>query len=571
MKYSDWATLPARFAEQIARSRLMEAARRILAATLPEQAAVDAAFAELLESGVEDLSKLAVLAAGNAAAGDRLLVQRAATAQNASIRFDVLMGALARLGSFAIATDPQWGAIGDGAANNAPALQGALDWLESQGGGLLVLPFGVFGVSAQVIVPDNCRIHAMGTRSSSIKALATFPIGTAVLRLGRSTDVDLYDCRAENLAINCNGIAGSVGVFSTQAQEHSGLHNVLVSGFVSKGAHFSGAGCQNFGVYRGEFLPHSSAAAGWVGVHCDTCASNSVIDDVTVNGANTNVLNAGTGVLLNATNFTLRRLHVENMDVGLDLQGDTMADLSGLYGASNPTVAMTTLLKVTNGRGIYRNLVKGGATNIVLDSVNNVTRTDATCEMYGGYDEIIGRRLVIYGQQPIVPSSAMLFVATNASNPAVEAQNSGSRAMQAGESILKVRNINGTDVGALVKLIATGNTTGIDCDAGLAAGFTTPAYGPSVATNAGQGNFHRVTVTNGTAFTIANPTNLQAGQTILYDVLNSSGGAMGVITWDTLFKLAGAFTNPANTKRRTISFYYDGTSLIEVNRAAADI
>ncbi len=37
------------------------------------------------------------------------------------------------------------------------------------------------------------------------------------------------------------------------------------------------------------------------------------------------------------------------------------------------------------------------------------------------------------------------------------------------------------------------------------------------------------------------------------------------------FRLAGAFTKPADTKRRTISFYNDGTAWVETNRAAADI
>lgn len=46
---------------------------------------------------------------------------------------------------------------------------------------------------------------------------------------------------------------------------------------------------------------------------------------------------------------------------------------------------------------------------------------------------------------------------------------------------------------------------------------------------------------------------------------------MGAITWNAVYKLAGAFTNPADTKRRTITFGYDGTNWVEQSRAAADI
>ena len=96
-------------------------------------------------------------------------------------------------------------------------------------------------------------------------------------------------------------------------------------------------------------------------------------------------------------------------------------------------------------------------------------------------------------------------------------------------------------------------------------------YSGTIATDANLSDIFTITATNGTAFTISNPTNPFAGRTITYDIKNSSGGAMGVVTWGAAFKLAGAFVNPANGLRRTISFYYDGTNWVETNRAAADI
>lgn len=97
------------------------------------------------------------------------------------------------------------------------------------------------------------------------------------------------------------------------------------------------------------------------------------------------------------------------------------------------------------------------------------------------------------------------------------------------------------------------------------------AYSATIATDTNTGNVFPIVATNGTAFTISNPTNAALGKAVTYDIKNSSGGAMGAITWGAAFLLAGAFTNPANTKRRTITFYYDGTNWIETNRAAADI
>lgn len=106
----------------------------------------------------------------------------------------------------------------------------------------------------------------------------------------------------------------------------------------------------------------------------------------------------------------------------------------------------------------------------------------------------------------------------------------------------------------------------------LVGGYRDLTYSATIATDASlPSDTFKIAATNTTAFTISNPTNPTAGRKITYDITNSSGGVMGAITWGAAFKLAGAFTNPANTKRRTIGFYYDGTNWVETNRAAADI
>lgn len=78
---------------------------------------------------------------------------------------------------------------------------------------------------------------------------------------------------------------------------------------------------------------------------------------------------------------------------------------------------------------------------------------------------------------------------------------------------------------------------------------------------------------NTAAWNLANPTTdpLTTGTQITFDIKNSTGGTLGAITWGNKYLLAGSFTNPANSKRRTISFVWDGTNYVETNRAAADI
>jgi hypothetical protein len=95
-------------------------------------------------------------------------------------------------------------------------------------------------------------------------------------------------------------------------------------------------------------------------------------------------------------------------------------------------------------------------------------------------------------------------------------------------------------------------------------------YGTNVVITASLANRFRIPVTNGVAFTILNPISPRTGQRITIRIINTSGGAMGVITWDTAFKLS-AWTNPANGFSRSISFSYNGSNWIEESRTPADI
>jgi hypothetical protein len=102
----------------------------------------------------------------------------------------------------------------------------------------------------------------------------------------------------------------------------------------------------------------------------------------------------------------------------------------------------------------------------------------------------------------------------------------------------------------------------------------TPAYSASITPAANQGPWQTITVTNGTAFTINAPTfppGANDTATLTIEISNTSGGAMGVVTWNAAFKLVGgAFTNPATGNKRYIRFAWNGSAWVEIARAAAD-
>ncbi len=110
----------------------------------------------------------------------------------------------------------------------------------------------------------------------------------------------------------------------------------------------------------------------------------------------------------------------------------------------------------------------------------------------------------------------------------------------------------------------------------LAAGLTlnesqTLTYGVAIAADASKGSVLTVTATNATAFTISNPTNPSVGQLLEYTIRNNSGGGLGALTFDTLFKIGAAWTQPANGFSRSIAFRWNATNWVEKYRAAADI
>jgi hypothetical protein len=103
------------------------------------------------------------------------------------------------------------------------------------------------------------------------------------------------------------------------------------------------------------------------------------------------------------------------------------------------------------------------------------------------------------------------------------------------------------------------------------AGIVAPEYGTSISIDASAGRRFIITATNNTAFAIAAPTKPTLAQEIWVTVKNTSGGALGAITWNSAFKLGAAWTSPATANSRSIGFFYDGTNWIEFSRTAADV
>jgi hypothetical protein len=95
-------------------------------------------------------------------------------------------------------------------------------------------------------------------------------------------------------------------------------------------------------------------------------------------------------------------------------------------------------------------------------------------------------------------------------------------------------------------------------------------YSATISVDAKINSLCSISVTNGTAFTISTPTDGQEGQTLSLRIYNSSGGAMGTITWGSGYKMS-AWTNPASAYNRSITFNKQGGVWYEQSRTTVDI
>lgn len=95
-------------------------------------------------------------------------------------------------------------------------------------------------------------------------------------------------------------------------------------------------------------------------------------------------------------------------------------------------------------------------------------------------------------------------------------------------------------------------------------------FGGTITPDCSQGNEFVINATTAGAFTIAVPTNPKYQQRVTFSIRNASGGALGAVTWNAIFKLS-AWVSPANGFNRSIDYKFDGTNWIEVSRTPADV
>ena len=82
-----------------------------------------------------------------------------------------------------------------------------------------------------------------------------------------------------------------------------------------------------------------------------------------------------------------------------------------------------------------------------------------------------------------------------------------------------------------------------------------PTYGPTIAIDLSTGSYFPITITDGVAFTVSNPTKVPPvqGAQIIIALINASGGAIGAATFGTQYRVSGGATGFAGPTGSTAS------------------
>lgn len=287
------------------------------------------------------------------------------------------------------------------------------------------------------------------------------------------------------------------------------------------------------------------------------------------------VANAGVGMLVDGTSTT--KFSVKNSNFRINLRG--MEIRSGAnFTLQDCVFESNTLQGLFESNSDGRNLAFGLHINLWFENNNSVSGTrnqftlGTTATSSAWYP--LGNRWI----NGVINGSSVI----------------GQRAMDINLNCLRTV-FQGTrfggqvgDTGAIFVAAGTG-TIFDDCDAvdtfgsASAANYrqrfisqatvlqivTTP-YSASITIDAYTGSEFIITATNNTAFTINAPLHPNIGQSIEIMIRNTSGGALGAVTWDPIFKMS-AWAQPANANSRTIAFWYNGANWVQRFQATVDV
>jgi len=333
-----------------------------------------------------------------------------------------------------------------------------------------------------------------GRNQTQIQMDPTFPVSTPLVTINKAGGI--FGCTLRDLALDCNGVTGSIGVLLSGAQEGSGLWRVQVLGAKDAGVRINsaGAGSQQWALYD---VDCATVGAGTFGIDVGNSAGVGTIRRGTMSSSG----GAGTaGIRLNTGSAVrISDIHAEQYTYGIQVTSTGGgAEISNVVGHSS----LTSVVRIeagSNGTVLCSNIVLNGATNTIDDQSSTPANT---FNGWGGFYVVGGDA----GRQRFSSNSNVAWKINNAltTTGLITGQAglaiSGAASSFAGGTL----TVTGNDVSFRRPRADQGTIHVAGTDYGLSAGWGTSASLGIGSTNRDSRGF--LQVTSGTAAFGANPT-----------------------------------------------------------------
>lgn len=330
------------------------------------------------------------------------------------------------------------------------AITGAENTIGTRIGGAVLAPKGESVVNSPIVLPHRVSLRGLGRGVSNIRAGSSFTFsGTdAVVVLGE-TGTLAFNTFVEDVTIDCDDVADSVGVYSECAQEQSGLSRVLVEDCKKYGVHMAqGAttSTQNYFLRDLELIIRNGSVGTTIGVKIEGgAAAPRGIDGLTVN-ANTGI-DCGLEIDNVSAPAVFERMHFEDCDPCVRIGATTDCNaivISGVDYTNDSSSISGTLIEIQGGSEITLTAIRKGDHNIAIDDQVNSHQVDLS---YVGHYHL-GRDIhpiATFTDGDTTPdvSSARLFETGNT-------------------SATTITNFDGGEPGQIITIKAGDNNTTID-------------------------------------------------------------------------------------------------------------
>jgi hypothetical protein len=228
---------------------------------------------------------------------------------------------------------------------------------------------GTWLTTVAIIVPTKSQLEGSGRgdpgfSGTVIQADASFPPNTPIVEMGNAATS--MGVRVENLTIDCNNIAGCIGLQNVRSQEQSGARHVLIENITGVGLDVEGSAAQNSGPYEDmefaggiDFNVNAASLCARIvnvpafrGLHGATCNFNNyevhpavgiemdspgTLNDIHIEGANTGI---GVGIAYPGTGAILQNVFGggPNMSALVHVYSGSEILLTGLVRSTTPVL-----------------------------------------------------------------------------------------------------------------------------------------------------------------------------------------------------------------------------------------